>query len=396
MRAGLAGPATMSARRTFLKGAGVATALAAASVGWRAWDQGLLSDERGPAYEPWTAWRADATEGPRGLVRAAILAANPHNIQPWRFRVAPARVDLFEDTERGIGAIDPYRREVHVGLGCALENLVLAARAAGFSERLTLTPDGADPLLIARVELSSAPPATAELSRAIPARRTNRGPYDGRPVAPAVLDALHALAGDQPDVAVAWYVSRSDRRRVGGLIVEATEAILADEQQARDSYRWLRASWRDIQRHRDGITLDAQAMPPLTLTTAKLLPPLPQRLNDRQWLQATRDVHVSTAAAFGIILVRDASSLRQRIDGGRVWQRMHLWATLQGLGMQPLNQVLERADREESLGIASRFGRAVAELVERRGWQALMPFRLGYPLREALSSPRRAVSDVLI
>ena len=111
------------------------SALAATGVSRRAWDQGLPSEERGPAYEPWTAWRAEAGEGPLALVRLAILAANPHNIQPWRFRVAPGRVDLYEDAGRGIGTIDPYRREVHVGLGCALGNLLLAARGGGYRGR---------------------------------------------------------------------------------------------------------------------------------------------------------------------------------------------------------------------------------------------------------------------
>lgn len=386
----------MRTRRAFLQGAGLATALAAAGVTWRAWDQGLLGAERGPAYEPWTAWRADASEGSRSLVRAAILAANPHNIQPWRFRVAAAHVDLFEDTTRSIGTIDPYRREVHIGLGCALENLLVAAGTEGYTHRLTLLPDAANPSHVARVELAPTPPASSELYRAIPTRHTNRGPYDRRPVPQDVLTALAALGSEQPDIAVAWYTSESDRRRVGELVVQATAAIIGDTQQARDSAQWLRASWRAIQRHRDGITLDAQGISPLVRTVAKLLPPLPQRLNDSSWLQATRDVHVATAAAFGIILVRDARSAGQRIGGGRVWQRMHLWATLRGLAVQPLNQLLERADREQSLEIAPRFGRAVASLVGASGWEALMPFRLGYPRRDALPSPRRALSDVLI
>jgi hypothetical protein len=382
-------------RRALLRGAGIAAALVPAGVMWRAWDQGLLDAARGPAYDPWVAWRPSAGEGPRGLVRAAILAANPHNIQPWRFRVAQDRVDLFDDTSRSIGTIDPYRREVHVGLGCALENLLLAARAQGYHARPTLLPDAANPSHVARILLSPAPPAASDLYDAIPGRHTNRGPYDGRPVAPDVLRALEALAGAEPEVALAWYTSATDRRRVGELVVQAAEAIVGDEPQARDSGRWLRAAWRDVQRHRDGITVDAQGMPPLTATVAKLLPALPQRLSDRAWLGATRDVHVGTAAAFGIILVRDARSPGQRIAGGRLWERMHLWATLHGLAMQPLNQILERADREQSLGITPRFGTAAAGLVGRGGWQALMPFRLGYPTRDARPSPRRALSSVL-
>jgi hypothetical protein len=74
---------------------------------------------------------------------------------------------------------------------------------------------------------------------------------------------------------------------------------------------------------------------------------------------------------------------------------MHLWATAQGPGMHPLNQVAERADREDSLGLPRRFGRALADLVGDHGWQGLMPVRLGYPLRPALPSPRRPVPDVL-
>jgi hypothetical protein len=386
----------VTTRRAFLKGAGITAAGLAGAVALRARGQGLLDAERGPAYEPWSTWRAGAREGPRGLVRAAILAANPHNIQPWRFGVARDRVDLFEDPARSIGALAPDRREVHIGLGCALENLLLAAAAGGYSPRLRLLPAAADASHVARVDLSPAEPAASDLHRAIPARHTNRGPYDGRPVAPHALSALEALAAAESDVGVAWYTSDTDRRRVGDLVVQATEAIVGDEEQARDSDRWLRVSWRDIQRRRDGITLDAQGMPALARTAAKLLLRLPRRLNDHSWLRATRDVHVATAGAFGIILVRDARSRGQRIAGGRAWQRMHRWATLHGLGMQPLNQVLERADREASLGRAPRFARAVAELVDRNGWQALMPFRLGYPLRTALPSPRRAVTDVLI
>lgn len=79
-----------------------------------------------------------------------------------------------------------------------------------------------------------------------------------------------------------------------------------------------------------------------------------------------------------------------------MWQRMHLWATTQGLAMQPLNQMSERADRERQLGLQSEFGSAPADLIDGASSQALMPFRVGYPLSAGGVSPRRDVKAVLL
>ena len=66
------------------------------------------------------------------------------------------------------------------------------------------------------------------------------------------------------------------------------------------------------------------------------------------------------------------------------------------LAVQPLNQMSERADRERQLGIEPRFGTTLKELVGDANSQALMPFRIGYPIAEAKPSPRRALNSVLM
>jgi hypothetical protein len=75
---------------------------------------------------------------------------------------------------------------------------------------------------------------------------------------------------------------------------------------------------------------------------------------------------------------------------------MQLLGTLHGIAMQPLSQPIERRDRERQLGLAPTFANALAELQQDDSWQAVMPFRLGYPERDALPSPRRSLSSVLL
>src|SRR5262245_15035042 len=167
-------------RRRILKalgiGAGAVTVLASGGVAWRALDQSVFAPGSGPAYEP---WRADLQASPPGsLVGAAILAANAHNTQPWSFAVSPDRIDLFADRQRSMGTMDPPGRERSLSLGCALENLVIAAMAHGSEPLVTLLPDAADPDHVASVSLVPTQPDASELFRAIPNRHTNRAPYD--------------------------------------------------------------------------------------------------------------------------------------------------------------------------------------------------------------------------
>jgi len=78
----------------------------------------------------------------------------------------------------------------------------------------------------------------------------------------------------------------------------------------------------------------------------------------------------------------------------KLYQRIHLWATTQGLAMQPINYTSQRADREENQGIEPVFGDALQELINDPVWDALMSFRVGYPTVKVLSSPRRSVEKV--
>ena len=386
-------------RRQFLKAAGLGGAAIGMSglgvASWRASTQGVFAAGSGPAYAAWSDW--DQGSGPMTLVRAAILSANPHNSQPWRFGISASAIDMFVDPSRNMGNMDPYLREQHIGLGCSLENLLIAAQAKGYAPRLTVLPDAADAALVAHVDLNPGTVSGLALYQAIPKRHTHRAPFDTtRSLPQSTLSALDQEVADIQGAAIVWITSATEMRQVGQLIVEAAQAISADHDQSVDSFRWWRDSWSDIQTYKDGMTIDADGLSPLITALGKILPPQSREQNDQAWIQQTRDNNVKTAAAFGIVVVRDATDNAQRIAGGRLYQRLHLSAINRGLAMQPLNQITERIDREKLLGLNPRFTQAAADLLPETGWQPLMSFRAGYPTMNPSPSPRRPAEAVLI
>ena len=390
-------------RRAWLKGAGAVAVVAAGGLVWRVYDQGVFAAGAGAAYEPWTDWRSDATPGPLALVRAGILAANPHNTQPWLFQVGASRIELFADTRRNLGAFDPYLREMHIGLGCALENMRRTARVQGYEVTVIQHPGllaaaaSPRPQPVATLELSPGRPRPDQLVDAIPRRHTDRGAYAaGRLVPGEMLEAMWAAFQDDTDVRLFLFSAPDERKRFGELVLAATESIIADPEMVAASDRWFRHRWMDVQRRRDGITLDAAGLGPFVTTMAKLLPPASGETTHRYWRDATRDVQIPTTALFGLIAVRDLYDRPQALRAGQRWQRLHLMATVRGVAMQPINQPVEMVDREREQGKAPRAAAALAALTGEAGWKPTFAFRAGLPTRPPTASPRRPVEAVVL
>ena len=381
-------------RRDLLQRAGIGAAavvtVAGTGIAWRMAQQSVLAPGTGDAYAAWSARLLG--DGTLSLVRAAVLAANAHDSQPWLFEIADGRIDLFADRTRNIGALDPLLREMEVSIGCAIENLTLAAPANGLAAKVQLLPT-ADRDHIARIALAPGVTEESSLFAAIPQRRTDRSAYAPRAVDRSMLEALAGLA-DDPTARLEWIDADPARSRFGALTVDATAAIVADPDQSRDDFRWYRQDWEEIQRRRDGITMDTSGLPDMLRVAVRTLPPSSASAMQGGWIDSTRSRSVATAAAYGLVVVRDRADTRSRIAAGRLFQRVHLSSTTRGLALQPLNQVIERVDREATSSLGSRFSDALSALTP-AGWQAVMAFRIGYPTETPCRAPRRWAEEVI-
>jgi nitroreductase len=390
-------------RRSFLKGAGVVTVVVVGGGAWRAYDQGVFSVGEGPAYEPWKNW-SDTNDGPLTLVRAAILAASPHNTQPWLFKVTNSSIEMYLDPQRNVGALDPYLREEHIGIGCALENLMLAAPAKGYAATATFQPGKLEPIpadpkpqFLARVDLTSGKRDESELYNAIPRRHTNRGPYNlHKPIAPEFLEALGRLPGDDGDVKLFLFTAEVDRKKIAEVSSAANNEIYSDRDVQRGSERWVRTKWSSVQEHRDGLTIDAFGLPPVAGSVVKMMTPGMLRWAS-SYSEKNGYLHLMLSAPLiGFIAVRDRYEQEQCLRAGRIWQRAHLLATARGLAGRPCNEAVEMVDHERALGRPPSRATLLNEITGDPAWQPTFVFYMGYPTLSAHASPRRPVQAVLV
>jgi hypothetical protein len=151
---------------------------------------------RGPNYETAVTpvWQATKPQGDADmvyLVHYATLAANNHNVQPWRFKTAANGVSIIPDLSRATPVVDPDNHHLFASLGCACENLMLTAGSNNQSAPASFVADGDGEV---RIDLARGPATSDPLFDAITERQCTRAEYDGRGVGTDVIAALEKAA----------------------------------------------------------------------------------------------------------------------------------------------------------------------------------------------------------
>lgn len=362
-------------RRQFLIGAGT---LAITGVGATLF--GLRRMGSMDAYaDAVAATRAALFQDPAilELVRYATLAASGHNTQPWRFRTGDKRIEILPDFSRRTPVVDPDDHHLFASLGCAAENLSLAAGARGRPGDLSFNDADSGAVVFT---FGTGPREDTALFDAIPKRQSTRADYDGRPVSAADLKAL-ASASTVPGIDLVLITDRPRMDRVRDLVIAGNTAQIADAAFVRELRTWLRFSPREAIDKGDGLFSASSGNPTLP---AWLGPHMFDWVFKADAENEKYARHLRSSAGVAVF-VSERDDKDHWVRAGRACQRFALQATALGLKHAFINQPVEVAGlRPELASLVGIAGRR-PDIVMRFGYGPEIPF-----------SARRHVESTLV
>ena len=326
---------------------------------------------------PATSLSDTAASPMHDLVRQAVLAPSSHNTQCWRFHVAEKSISIAPDLARRCPAVDPDDHHLFVSLGCATENMVHAALAAGFhaDPRFEAGGDG-----VISVKLETTQRHRTPLSQAISERQCTRGDDDGQPISTAELRQLEQ-AGTGDGVSVRLLTARPAMERVLEVVVAGNTAQMNDPAFVAELKSWIRFGSEDALRTGDGLFAGASGNPALPRWLGSRAMDLfftPKSENERY----ARQIRNSAGIA---VFVSERNDKAHWVEAGRCYERFALQATALGIRNAFLNQPVEvgniRPHFASWLGIGPD---ERPDLVVRFGRGPAMPLSMRRPVRAVL------------
>lgn len=387
------GASATPSRRSFICLVGGGAVLAATAP-----LSGCSSELPDAAIQPWRSPDRE-TDLRRFMLAHALLAPNPHNLQPWIADLREAgRIHLNCAAERVLPETDPFGRQILVGFGAFIELAVIAAAQRGVAVKVELFPAGA--------------PADRELPKGSRVATLVLGEQGSAPADPLFVQIVRrhtrktAYANDRPlpeGLVRSWAETATRfglRSGVAGgaaemdpirrITREAYEIETITPRTWLESARLMRIGPDAIAANPDGISLNSPMV--RALYTAGLFDPMEVPVKGSKTLERVMDRWVPFETASGFLwLASPENSRPMQVASGRAYVRAHLLATAAGADMHPLSQALQefpemRGPREalhRTLGLGTA------------GETLQMLARVGFATQATGPSPRRRL-DALV
>src|SRR5574344_1079582 len=292
------------------------------------------------------------------LISHAIKAPSGHNTQPWLFRIQPNEIEILPDFGQSLPIVDPMNRELYISLGCAAENLCIAAQEKGYLPQLSVEKKDEKTYSI-HIALQSASPQSHPLFASI---------IKNMPVESGIRFYMYIKGED-------------DYKRLTNYICLGNDVQMSDGAFKKELLDWIRFNRKNAEKTNNGLTNAAMGVPGVPSLIARpivnsFLKPKTQNKSDLKKIESSSHL---------VLFTVKENTVEEWISLGRTLERFLLETTRLGICNAYMNQPCEVPELTETIREKLLQTNEHPMLIVRLGYASPMPY-----------SPRKGVEDVLI
>jgi nitroreductase len=317
------------------------------------------------------------------IIYYATLAPSGHNTQPWLFTLNENVITISPDYRRRLPVVDPDDHALFISLGCALENLVIAAQHFGYESEIRFDLDDESEKIIIELRPEEGNP-DEPLFEVIAKRQSTRRNYDGKPIPAGDLEALE-VAAQKDGVMFRLFTEPSEIEPLIDFVKEGNRLQFGNKDFVNELVSWIRFKKSAAESLGDGLNSASMGAPWVPQWLGKLFVKM---TTSEKEAQKTADAIKSSSALMMFIAEKDDKLTWIRL--GQSFERVALKATALGIKHahvnMPCEEVSVREKMQKHLGL--------------KGEQPLLLLRIGYaearprsyrrPVKEVLHSPERS------
>jgi len=315
------------------------------------------------------------------LIHYATLAPSGHNTQPWKFSVNENVIHIYPDFSRCLPVVDPDDHALYISLGCALENLIIAAGQIGHKSIVDYFPKDEKEECI-RVTLNeNGNDDVEDIYRAITVRQSNRSMYNGKEIPDDDVQKLRdANVYDTVNINI-FKTNDKDIEPIIEFVKEANRIQFNDKRFVQELISWMRFSKKEMRNRKDGLTAEVMGFPFVPRWLGRIIIKTfvkPER-------EASKCEKQIRSSSIMMLFIGKKNDKKHWMDIGRSFERVALTATSLGIAHAHINMPCEVVSIREKL--ARHIGVTENE-------EPLLLIRFGYA-KKLPRSPRRPMKEIM-
>lgn len=319
------------------------------------------------------------------LVRFGILAPSSHNSQPWKFRISGNETHIFADWSRQLPVSDESGRMMYEALGCAIENIKIAADSYGLLSTIEYNPtlNNSTKDYVAKIIFSgnkNTVPHNLALVQAIIKRTSYRGKYGDQKIQQSFFEGLNTLS-IKNELRLSIFQISDEKAQIALIAGNAMRNKMREGSFRKELASWMRSNFT---KKYDGMPGSGHGM---KLIISLLAPMILRHIDVSQKEKKRIMQRVINFPAIAIISSIKDTAL-QWIQSGRYLERMLIEISAHGMDGSIIAAPIE--DKEGRI--------ALQRIVNKQTQANMLPqafFGFGFSKKLFPHSPRRLIEEAL-